>query len=70
MLVGRGDVEHASERAAEICLKYTSDDDQVAYLMSKTVRLAEYLKIGMHDISRKSSSRRSHRGGGSAANRA
>jgi hypothetical protein len=50
MLVGRGDVEHASERAAEICLKYTSDDDQVAYLMSKTVRLAEYLKIGMHGI--------------------
>jgi Protein of unknown function (DUF3775) len=50
MLVGRGDVEHAAERAAEICLKYTSADDQVAYLMSKTVRLAEYLKIGMHGI--------------------
>ena len=50
MLVGRGDVEHAAERAAEICLKYTSADDQVAYLMSKTVRLAEYLKIGMLSI--------------------
>jgi Protein of unknown function (DUF3775) len=50
MLVGRGDVEHAAERAAEICLKYTSADDQVAYLMSKTVRLAEYLKIGMLGI--------------------
>jgi hypothetical protein len=50
MLVGRGDVEHACERAAEICLKYTSADDQVAYLMSKTVRLAEYLKIGMLGI--------------------
>jgi hypothetical protein len=47
MLVGRGDVKHASERAAETCLKYRSADDQVAYLMSKSVRLAEYLKIGM-----------------------
>jgi hypothetical protein len=47
MLVGRGDVKHASERAAEACLKYRSADDQVAYLMSKSVRLAEYLKIGM-----------------------
>jgi hypothetical protein len=47
MLVGRGDVKHASERAAEACLKYRSADDQVAYLLSKSIRLAEYLKIGM-----------------------
>jgi hypothetical protein len=42
------DVDEAAEH--EICLKYTSADDQVAYLMSKTVRLAEYLKIGMLGI--------------------
>jgi hypothetical protein len=55
MLVGRGDVKHASKRAAEICLKYRSADDQVAYLLSKSVRLAEYLKTGMLALIEKNS---------------
>lgn len=52
MLVGRGDVEHAYERALETCSKYVSADDQVTYLLTKTVRLSEYLRIGMDAVSR------------------
>ena len=47
MLVGRGDVDHSYERALETRSKYTSPDDQVAYLVSKAVRLAGYLRIGL-----------------------
>jgi hypothetical protein len=54
MLVGRGDVDHAHQRASEIRSKYTSDDDQVTYLMSKTFRLAEYLKMGIDIVGRNS----------------
>jgi hypothetical protein len=51
MLVGRGDVDHSYERALETRSKYTSADDQVAYLISK-VRLAEYLRIGLDTVGR------------------
>ena len=54
MLVGRGDVDHAHKRAIEIRSKYTSADDQVTYLMSKTFRLAEYLKIGIDVVGQNS----------------
>jgi hypothetical protein len=52
MLVGRGDVDHSYERALETRSKYISADDQVAYLISKTVRLAEYLRIGLDTVER------------------
>ena len=52
MLVGRGDIDNAYERATEIRSKYTSADDQVTYLMSKTFRLAEHLKIGIDVVGR------------------
>jgi len=52
MLVGRGDVDHSYERALDTRSKYTSADDQVAYLISKAFRLAEYLRIGLGAIGR------------------
>jgi Protein of unknown function (DUF3775) len=52
MLIGRGDVEHAYERALETSSKYVNPDDQVTYLLTKTVRLSEYLRIGMDAVSR------------------
>src|SRR6516164_3593152 len=52
MLLGRGDFDHSYRTALETCSKYTDADDQVAYLMTKTVRLAEYLGIGLTALSR------------------
>ena len=52
MLLGRGDFEHSYSRALETCSKYVDPDDQVLYLMGKTVRLAEYLRIGLDSIAR------------------
>jgi hypothetical protein len=52
MLLGRGDFDHSYQNALETCSRYTSADDQVVYLMGKTVRLAEYLSIGLGAISR------------------
>jgi hypothetical protein len=52
MLLGRGDFDHSYQSALETCSKYTSADDQVIYLMGKTVRLAEYLRIGLDALSR------------------
>jgi hypothetical protein len=52
MLLGRGDFDHSYQSALETCSKYTSADDQVVYLMGKTVRLAEYLSIGLEALSR------------------
>jgi Protein of unknown function (DUF3775) len=51
MLAGRGDVEHAFTRALDTRSKYVNADDQVAYLLGKTVRLAEYLRIGLDAVS-------------------
>jgi hypothetical protein len=47
MLLGRGDFDHSYQSALETCSKYTDADDQVIYLMGKTVRLAEYLNTGL-----------------------
>jgi hypothetical protein len=52
MLLGRGDFNHSYEAALETCSKYTSADDQVVYLMGKTVRLAEYLSTGLGALGR------------------
>ena len=52
MLLGRGDFDHSYEEALETCSRYTTADDQVVYLMGKTVRLAEYLGIGLDALSR------------------
>jgi hypothetical protein len=52
MLLGRGDFDHSYQNALETCSKYTSADDQVVYLMGKTVRLAEYLSIGLDALGR------------------
>jgi hypothetical protein len=52
MLLGRGDFDYSYQNALETCSKYTDADDQVVYLMSKTVRLAEYLGIGLRALSR------------------
>ena len=52
LLLGRGDFEHSYERALETCARYTGADDQVIYLMGKTVRLAEYLRIGLDVLNR------------------
>jgi hypothetical protein len=51
-LLGRGDFEHSYASAVETCSKYVDADDQVLYLMGKTVRLAEYLRIGLDSIAR------------------
>jgi hypothetical protein len=51
MLLGRGDFDHSYQRAIETCSRYTNTDDQVIYLMGKTVRLAEYLSIGLGALS-------------------
>jgi hypothetical protein len=51
-LLGRGDFDHSHERAVETCARYTTADDQVLYLMGKTVRLAEYLRIALGALSR------------------
>ena len=37
MLLGRGDFDHSYQSALETCSKYTDADDQVIYLMGKTV---------------------------------
>jgi hypothetical protein len=50
MLIGRGDVKQSYEAAVETRSKYATADDQVSYLMSKTFRLAEYLRIGLAAI--------------------
>jgi Protein of unknown function (DUF3775) len=50
MLLGRGDFEYSYQRALETCAKYSDPDDQVIYLMGKTVRLAEYLNTGLNAI--------------------
>ena len=47
MLAGRGDIEYAFTRALDTRSRYINADDQVAYLLGKTVRLAEYLRIGL-----------------------
>jgi hypothetical protein len=52
MLAGRGDVEHAFTRALDARSKYINADDQVAYLLGKTVKLAEYLRIGLGAVER------------------
>jgi hypothetical protein len=52
MLLGSGDFDHSYERALETCSRYTTADDQVIYLMGKTVRLAEYLRIGVDALGR------------------
>ena|SRR5271165_1476288 len=52
MLLGRGDFEHSHERAIETYARYPTADDQVLYLMGKTVRLAEYLRIALGALSR------------------
>jgi Protein of unknown function (DUF3775) len=52
MLLGRGDFAHSYQRALETCAKYTDADDQVIYLMGKTVRLAEYLSAGLGALER------------------
>jgi hypothetical protein len=52
MLLGRGDFDHSYQRAIETCSRYTNPDDQVIYLMGKTVRLAEYLSIGVGALNR------------------
>ena len=52
MLLGRGDFDHSYERALETCSRYTTADDQVIYPTGKTVRLAEYLRIGLDALSR------------------
>jgi hypothetical protein len=36
-----------TSRALDTRSKYGNADDQVAYLLGKTVRLAEYLRIGL-----------------------
>ena len=46
-LLGRGDFDHSYQRAIETSARYTNADDQVLYLMGKTVRLAEYLTIAL-----------------------
>jgi hypothetical protein len=46
-LLGRGDFDHSYQRAVETSSRYTDADDQVLYLMGKTVRLAEYLSIAL-----------------------
>jgi len=51
-LLGRGDFDHSYETAMETCARYNNADDQVLYLMGKTVRLAEYLSIGLRALSR------------------
>src|SRR6516164_2329794 len=51
-LLGRGDFDHSAERASKTCARYTSADDPVLYLMGKTVRLAEYLRIALGTLSR------------------
>ena len=48
-LLGRGD---SYESAMETRARYTNADDQVLYLMGKTVRLAEYLSVGLEMLSR------------------
>ena len=50
MLLGRGDFDHAYERAIETCSKLVSADDQVMYLMGKTFRLADYLRKGLERL--------------------
>jgi hypothetical protein len=47
MLAGRGDVEYDFAGALDTRSKYRNADDQVAYLLGKTVRLAGYLRIGL-----------------------
>jgi hypothetical protein len=55
MLLGRGDFDHSYQRAMEASSRYTETDDQVIYLMGRTVRLAEYLRIGLGALSRDAS---------------
>jgi hypothetical protein len=52
MLLGRGDFDHSYQRAMETSSRYTNADDQVIYLMGRTVRLAEYLGIGLGVLGR------------------
>ena len=51
-LLGRGDFDHAYEKAMETRARYTHADDQVLYLMGKTVRLEEYLRVGLGVLTR------------------
>ena len=51
-LLGRGDFDHAYEKAMETRARYTDADDQVLYLMGKTVRLEEYLRVGLGVLTR------------------
>ena len=48
-LLGRGD---SYESAMETRARYTHADDQVLYLMGKTVRLEEYLRVGLGVLTR------------------
>ena len=52
MLLGRGDFDHSYESALKTCSRYTDVDDLVVYLMTKTVRLAEYLGSGLSALGR------------------
>jgi len=49
MLLGRGDFDHSYQSVLE---RYPSADDQVLYLMGKTLRLVEYLNIALGAMSR------------------
>jgi hypothetical protein len=60
MLLGRGDFDHAYENAVATCSRYATADDQVLYLMGKTVRLAEYLRAGLATLHRKAETQSSN----------
>jgi Protein of unknown function (DUF3775) len=51
-LLGRGDFNHDYKRATETCARYSNSDDQVLFLMGKSVRLADYLRIGLQAVER------------------
>jgi hypothetical protein len=51
-LLGRGDFDRDYERAMETCARYSNNDDQVLFLMGKTVRFADYLRIGLEAVER------------------
>jgi hypothetical protein len=62
MLLGRGDFDHAYENAVATCSRYATADDQVLYLMGKTVRLADYLKVGLATLSRRAATQSEQEG--------
>lgn len=50
MLVGCEDLKVSHDVASQVRSKYNDDDAQVSYLMSKTFRLAEYLRAGLERV--------------------